>query len=340
MKRLFLAFILIQCSLSGYSSYEGIDSASFYLSKAKELSVARKVWEADKNFQKALQFNADDAIRLEYVDYLVGQRKYFPAIDQLGKILEKDNNHRQALERMTDLSFQMQRWSDVVMYGNKLLKSGNFENSGFMLGKSFYELENYGLSQKFLKLAIASNPSDTKSVSLLGKVLVELGNYKEAIVVYHQTLKLSPADNQLTYELGLLYYAMNNEREAVAYFELAAEKGYKKDVAYLENMGMAYLGFDIKKGVETLIKVLELKPGNASILFQVAQAYYKVEKFSEAADAYQGIFDNDNSNVRALYMAGLSLQKKGDKGKGVAICDQAIRMDPSLAQLKTAKSMF
>jgi tetratricopeptide (TPR) repeat protein len=144
----------------------------------------------------------------------------------------------------------------------------------------------------------------------------------------------------MIYELGLLYYTMNNEKEAVKYFEHAIAKGYKKDLDITENIGLAYLGFDIEKGIETLKPVLEMKPGNSEILFQVAQAYYKVEKFEKAAEAYKKIYDADASNVRALYMCGVSYIKKGDKNKGANICDMAIRMDPSLAQLKSAKSLF
>jgi hypothetical protein len=38
-------------------------------------------------------------------------------------------------------------------------------------------------------------------------------------------------------------------------------------------------------------------------------------------------------------MIGLSYQKKGEKEKGVALCDKAIEMDPGLAVYKQKKSM-
>ena len=75
-------------------------------------------------------------------------------------------------------------------------------------------------------------------------------------------------------------------------------------------------------------------------MFQVAQAYFKVEKFQQAADTYYKVYENDPSNGRALFMTGVAYQKKGDKNKGIAFCEQAIRMDPELAQMKTAKSIF
>jgi tetratricopeptide (TPR) repeat protein len=341
MKKFLLLTLISGSALSVFASGTSSDSAGFYFSKAKELTAAKKVWEADKSFQKAIQFNpSDDAIRLAYSDYLVDNRKYFPAVEQVGKVLEKNLNNAVALKKMTDLSFQLRRWNDVILYGNKLVQTGGAEKVKYMLGKSYYEQENYGQAQKFLNEAFVENPRHTEAVTLLGKVLIEMSNYKQAIAIYNKTLELDPNNNQLIYELGLLYYAMNSEKEAAKYFELAAEKGYKTDLDYYENLGLAQLSFDIKKGVETLDKVLVMKPGNSEILFQVAQAYYKAEKFQDAANTYQKVFDNDPSNSRALYMTGVAYQKKGDKNKGVALCEQAIRMDPNLAQLKSVKSMF
>jgi len=40
---------------------------------------------------------------------------------------------------------------------------------------------------------------------------------------------------------------------------------------------------------------------------------------------------------KALYMAGMTFQKQGQKEKGQAICDKAIAMDPSLAEKRQKK---
>lgn len=339
MKKFLLLAIVFGITAPGFSA--DADSAVYYLGRAKELSLARKVWEADKTYQKAIKFDpTDDAIRLAYADYLIENRKYFPAVEQVGKVLEKNINHPVALQKMTDFSFQLRRWNDVILYGNKLLQNGSGKQVNYMLGKSYYEIENYGQAQKFLDQAFNENPKHTEAVTLLGKVYIELANYKQAIALYTKAMELDGNNGHLIYELGLLYYAMNYEKEAVKYFELAVEKGYKADLDYQENLGLAQLSFDVDKGVQTLSKVLEMRPGNAEILFQVAQSYFKSQKFQQAADTYTKIFEADPSNSRALYMSGVAYQKKGDKQKGIALCEQAIRLDPNLAQLKSVKSMF
>jgi tetratricopeptide (TPR) repeat protein len=340
MKKISIAALFVGYSITGFCFNSG-DSATFYVKKAIELNLARKVWEADKSFQKAVSFNPSDInIRIEYGSYLVEQRKFFPAIEQYAKVLQVNINHATALQKMTELSFQLRRWNDAVMYGKKLAQNGSSKDLGFMMGKSYYELENYGQAQTYLNQALAEDHRDLKVVTLLGKVLIELSNYKEAIAVYNKTLELDPENNALIYELGLLYYTLNDEKTAVTYFEKAAEKGYKTDLDYYENLGLAYLDNNLKKGVETLNKVLESKPGNPEILFQIAQAYYKVQKFQEAAETYYKVYQNDPTNSRALYMTGVAFQKKGDKNKGIELCEKAIQMDPNLAQLKSQKFAF
>lgn len=340
MKVLSLFTFFFTVATAAFSAVDG-DSATFYLKKAIELNQAHKAWEADKSFQKAVGFNPTSAdIRIEYGNYLMDQRKYFPAVIQFAKVLESNITHQVALQKMTEINFSLHRWSEVILYGGKLANNGSVKDIKYMLGKSFYELENYGQAQRYLNAALAENPKKIEAVTLLGKVLIEMSNYKQAINVYNQTLQLDPNNSQLIYELGLLYYTMNDEKSAVKYFESAAEKGYKKDLDFMENLGMAYLSQDLKKGVAVLNQVLQMKPNNSEIMFQIGQAYYKAEKFQDAADTYYKVYSNDPSNSRALYMTGVAYQKKGDKDKGVMLCEQAIKMDPNLAMLKSQKFSF
>ncbi len=341
MKRFPLLLLAITSSLTGFSSDINVDSANFYFKKAINFSSHQKVWEADKSFIKALKFNPENKeIRIEYGNYLVNQRKFFVAIEQFGKVLESDINDLTALQKMAEISLLLRRWNDVIIYSKKIYGQNKDGETAYMLAKSYYELENYGLAKQYLNETLLAEPTNITAVTLLGKVLIELSDYKQAVAVYNKTLQLNPNNKQLIYELGLLHYTLGNQKEAVKYFELAAEKGFKTDLNYSENLGLALLSFDVERGVKVLNTVLENKPGNPEILFQVAQAYFKTEKFEAAANTYLKIFENDPSHTRALFMTGVAYQKMGDKNKGVAYCEQAIRLDPTLAQFRSAQPTF
>jgi tetratricopeptide (TPR) repeat protein len=336
MQKLSILVVLFGLALPITLSAQSSDSSSFYLEKARQLSAAQKFWEADKAFETAVQFDTSAIeTRVQYANYLIGQRKYYQAVTQFIKVLQQDGNHPVALQKMLDLNFAQGRWNDVISYGNRLVQLNTGAGVQYMLGKASYALENFGPAKKYLSQAIKDDPKNAEAVALLANVLVELGDVKQATTVYLNAIELSPDNNQLIYQIGLLYFSTNNKKEAIRYFEMAATKGYKQDLSYLENLGMAYLNFDVDKGVETLNKVLERKPGNPEILFQIGQAYFKAQKFAEAANTYFKIYENDTSHSKALYMAGVAFQKNGDKGKGIACCEKAIAMDPTLAHLKT-----
>ncbi|MCW3111858.1 MAG: tetratricopeptide repeat protein [Segetibacter sp.] len=327
--------VLAMCSVTNP------DSAAFYLRIAVQQKGIKKLFEADKNFKKAIDFNpGDNYARIEYGNFLIDQRKYFVAYDQFSKVLLTDKNNAEALQKILFTSFLLNKWTDVIKYGTQVTNTNSIPRLKYMIGKAYFEEEDYGLSQRFLKEAITDPQFDADAVILLGKVYIELSNYSEALTLFNKALDRDINNNKLIYQVGLLYYTINKEKDAVKYFQLAEEKGYKVDLDFKENLGMAYLGFDIDKGVEILNMVLEKKPNDAEIVLQIAQAHYKAKNFQRAADTFYKIYQQDPTNSRALYMTGMAYQKKGDKVFGTSLCEKAIKMDPTLGELKMLKYSF
>ena len=332
-KRLFFLFASA-VPYCGYSFTADPDSAAFYLKKALASVELKKAFDADKNFKKAIDFNKDDiSTRFSYINFLLDEKKYFIALEQLEKLPAQDG---MVLQKLIDVSFYLHRWKDVIAYEG-LAATAKIKVSHYMLGKAYFEEEDYGLAEKALLLSVLQNPAHRESRILLGKVYLEMSDYKQAIVTYSVALDLDPDNSDLLYQLGLLYSTINNEKEAIRYIELSAEKGYKIDLDYKENLGMAYLSVDLQKGVDLLTKVLEKKPNNPEILGQIAEANYKAKNYKVAADIYFSIYEKDEANNKALYMMGKAYQKNGEKAYGMSLCEKAISQDPSLASLKLLK---
>jgi tetratricopeptide (TPR) repeat protein len=57
-------------------------------------------------------------------------------------------------------------------------------------------------------------------------------------------------------------------------------------------------------------------------------------KYDDAIAFWDRILAADKEDARALYMIGMSFQKKGQETKGMALCNKAIEMDPSLNGLR------
>ena len=91
---------------------------------------------------------------------------------------------------------------------------------------------------------------------------------------------------------------------------------------------------NLKKGEKLLLSILAKKPGNKDILRDIAEACYKQKNFDRSLDYCRQLIELDANDAKALYQAGLCFQQKGQKKKGQSMCDNAIKMDPSLSGLR------
>jgi tetratricopeptide (TPR) repeat protein len=93
------------------------------------------------------------------------------------------------------------------------------------------------------------------------------------------------------------------------------------------------------KGLDIMKEALNRRPTDISLLNMVAEAHYDVKKYDDAINYWDRVLELDKQNASALFMIGMSYQKKGEKQKGQALCDKAIQMDPSLAKNKQKMEM-
>jgi len=266
-------------------------------------------------------------------------RKYDLALINFVKVDSMKTDDPVALENLANLNFFSHKWENAVRYGKrcKSLKLGTRMN--YLLGKSYYELENYGEAYKYFQLVMNEEPQNAEIPYLLARAFVDMSNYRAAATFYEKAIALDSTKSRWIYEMAMTVSAIPNDKVAIAYYELAAAKGYKIDNDYIENLSIACLGAGQPERAINLMKdLVEKKPADLNLLYNLAEAYYHTNRYQEAIDTWDKILYFDKLNARSLYMIGMSYQKKGDKDKGVALCDKAIEMDPSLKYLKTEKS--
>jgi tetratricopeptide (TPR) repeat protein len=140
------------------------------------------------------------------------------------------------------------------------------------------------------------------------------------------------------YETALAYSSMPDDRSAVMFYELAMKKGYTVDDDFIENIANSYMSAGMPdRSIELQMELLKKRPGDLSLLYNIAQTYYETKRYDQAIDTWQQLLTFDKENARAVYMIGLSYQHKGDKSKGKGICNKAIEMDPKLKDYRHVK---
>lgn len=203
--------------------------------------------------------------------------------------------------------------------------------TSLQLARKQYQEENYAEVIRLLNKAATEEPDNAQVPYLMGRAYVDMSNYKKAVTFLEKAIAMDSSKNNWIYETSLVYQSVPNYKRSLQLMLLAGEKGYKKTNDYLENLGNLYITTgENAKGIEILNEVLKKKPEDPELLFQIAQANYKIAKYDEAITFWDRVFEGDNTNAEALYMIGICYQKKGDKEKGQQICDRAIQMDPSL----------
>ncbi|MGH2566372.1 MAG: tetratricopeptide repeat protein, partial [Ginsengibacter sp.] len=138
----------------------------------------------------------------------------------------------------------------------------------------------------------------------------------------------------------LIYYSQDDYKNALKYFDLAVTNGYNKTNDFYENYGFAqlYTG-DTENGMKTLNTVLERNPNNKELLNNIANAMYETKRYNDALTYFGKLMELNPKDAQSLFMAGMTLQKMGQKEKGQKICDNAIAMDPSLNRYRQKKEM-
>ncbi len=335
MKRFFFIFTAVFTGYLVFAKNED-DSVKVLIQKAKIEQAAGRHKMALEYLQMAVAVNPNiiDAQRALGIEALE-LRQFELARQSFLSVLSNQPNDPVSLEKLTEIFYNFRKWDETIKYGQKLLSLNAGKRINFMIGKSFYEKEDFGQCFKYLEAAFVEEPSNGEIPSMFARALVDMSNFKAAARYYLEAIKLDSTNNRLLNELGMTYSAMNDERNAVKYYEMAMDKGYKVDNNFIENLSNSYIAAGMpQKGMDMLLKLLEKRPGDIDLLNNLANNYYSLGNYKEAINYWDKVLYLDREEARALYMIGMCYIKMGDKNKGAMLCNKAIDMDPSLKQFR------
>ncbi|MGZ4020164.1 MAG: tetratricopeptide repeat protein [Flavisolibacter sp.] len=332
-------FILTSLGISS-ALFAQSDSSAFYFQKGLDEKAKGHSIIAVQQLEKAYTFNKNDkqVVSELAADYL-GLRRYAQARDKFLQLETMGDKSDSTYRQLTLLSYNARKWDDAIKYALLLKKQNVNEKLAWYIGKSYYEKEDLGNAIKYFNFAAKEDPTNPEIPYTIARAYADMMNYKEAIPNFLKAIELKP-DPRWIYETALIYYALPDEQNSLKYMLMAGEKGYKQDNEYLQNLAIAYTNAGKQDEAINLLKgILEKRPTDINVINMLAEANYDGKKYDEAIAYYDKLMQIDSKNAEALYMTGMCFQKKGEKQKGMAICDKAIQLDPSLQNLKQEKKM-
>ncbi|MBS1915929.1 MAG: tetratricopeptide repeat protein [Bacteroidetes bacterium] len=339
MKNCVFIPLAIFCCQATFS--QSSDSSQAYYQKGITEKNARRFMVAYKNFQKSVEFKKDNVDAQTQLGLTALElRDYGNAEVAFLKVNELKKDDPVAIENLANIYFWTHQWKQAIEFGEKAKQLNVGKNWNYNIGKCYYQQEDYGNAFKYLQAAWKEDSSNAEVPYLLARGFVDMNNYKAAIPFFKKAIALDSSRSQWIYECALTLATIYDDKTAIQYYLVAAQKGYKTDNDYYENLSDSYVAAgQPEKGIELMLGILEKKPADLILLYSVANAYYKIKKYQEAIDYWDKILYFDKENAKALYMIGMAYQKKGETDKGRQLCDKAIAMDPSLKSLKQEKNM-
>ena len=312
------------------------DSATIYFKKGTDEQTARRFLVASKYFDKAIGFDP------KYVDAYIENGKVNIEMHRVDaaqsnfmKANELQPDNAVVIKELATLYFNSRQFEKAISLAEKCKGCDDGER---IIAMGNYYLEDYAKAIIWLQKAIQKNPKDAEATYTLGRCYLEIEDTKNAVLQYQKALALDPTKNVWMYELALQLYNSNDFANAKKYFIMAGDAGYQKSNDYYENLGFACINTgDVETGMKYLQTVLQRKPNNKELLNDVAQALYTAKRYEDALGYYQKLLELNAKDASSLYMAGMAFQKMGQKEKGVALCDEAIKVDPSLAKNRQKK---
>ena len=335
MKNLILVAAIFTCT-NVYS--QSVDSATFYYNKGLQEKTGNRLLLAHEAFNKAISFNPQyTEAYLNNGQVLLAMRRTDKAKDNFTKLHELQPGNQEAIKELTALYFNYRQYDKAIEFAKKC---NNCEEADRVIGMSYYHQEDYAAAEKALLSAIKRNSNDAEATYTLARNYLDMEEYKKAVPWYQKAVNMPGAKNAWMYELALLFYNNNDYKNAVIAFDKAAANGFEQKNDFNENLGYAslYAG-DYSKGEQLLLGILKRKPNNTVLLRDMSEIFYQQKQYDKSLEYCQKLMEIDAKDGKALYQAGLCFQKKGEKDRGQQMCDKAIEMDPSLANLRQKREM-
>ena len=185
-----------------------------------------------------------------------------------------------------------------------------------MLGLAYQSRGDLGKAEEHFRIAIGKRPDYAEGHNNLGNLLSQLGRGDEAIREYEKAVSnvLYP-----TPEYG--YYNMG--REYLRRKELAkAESMYGRAIVLNPSFLEAYRGLALAQGeagrwadsAKTLVRCLEVSPSFAQGWMDLGNAYLKLKRNREAADAFRNVLANSTEpGLRGQAAKTLDLLGQGER---------------------------
>lgn len=171
----------------------------------------------------------------------------------------------------------------------------------FLISKLYYLKKEFALAEVYLLKTVQVKPDIAGIFSLLGIVCKELGKFSDAEQSYLKAIQVDPNFFEAYYNLGVLYHKNKKVEQAVPFYKKAVELNSALYLAYY-NLGNAYREMEIFGEAEKYyLQSLQIKNDFADAYYNLGVIKEQQFDYENAMQYYNAALLHDKNHVSARW---------------------------------------
>ncbi|MGL5061013.1 MAG: tetratricopeptide repeat protein, partial [Microcoleus sp.] len=335
-------------------------AARSHFVKGNRLKNAGKFEEAIASYNKALEFNREDAeVYKQLAEIDVLQNNFARAIERCHLALKYQPNFAPAYLTIGNAwHSQNQLEKAIQAYSQALNIQPDFAEASANLGSMYYKLGQLDSAANCYQKALDINPGLCSVQLMLGGLLHQQGKLDAAITCYQKVLEMQPEDTAIAQKLADLWQQKEQANAPKSFIELETESEEPQAVSVSKDEGYGLqpssLNLPPAKATENLntpftnpeeisepVSPLNLPDSSVTENFQEVEQYKILAenclvkgKIKEAIAACQQALKIRPDYLHAYVTLGNALQAEGKIEAAIRSYSQALEFQPNFAEVR------
>jgi tetratricopeptide (TPR) repeat protein len=286
-------------------------AASNHIGLGRAYQYAGDFGQAEAEFKQALVFDHNNQIAKDFLGALSDAKKKYSVEKHInaGYDLQKGSLYDAAIsEYKAAIDLDPKNATAWANMGTAYQQNKDFDKAIEAYNRALFIEPSNAIAKDGIQKATADR--ETKKVAdstAAGVELFKQGKYEEALAKYQQVLKVHADDPALHFSIAATLQAMKRIDEAIAEYKQAirldpknteyqnyldAAVNLKADPIIAEAL-KKHEQKDYAAAISLYTQAIDLRPKNASLLYNLASAYYAREQYLEAKRAYEKALEVD-----------------------------------------------
>jgi tetratricopeptide (TPR) repeat protein len=220
--------------------------------------------------------------------------------------------------------------ASLQLYNDAVKLKGPTADDLKIVALDYVLLNDYNDAARYLEKALAMDPANIEAYYHLGRVRYQQNQFDLAIAAFRQVLQRDPANVKAEDNLGLSLEAKNEIDAAIAAYRKAIHldenASAHNEQPYLNLGTLLAKSNRTKDAVPLLVRATAIDAKNAKAHYQLAKAYFDVERFDDALPEAERAINLDAGNSANHYLLGRIYQRTGK----INLADDQFRLTEEL----------